>query len=241
MPATPSGDPMHYAYEAAGAEWNGTGADIVKTTPWADIADDDADKTVVHKAGYWYLNGLGDITNEQMRNVYNITINFGLCPNMDEALRDTSARTNFFLSNRGGYQLVSMYATFIGANIEVAIVCSNESPYAYIGGIAYIAANNNKIRHFIGIFNLSNTTDIRDPFKNCTSIKTIKLCKLKQNIEFSNAPMLTSKSILYMINNETATSAITITLHADAYARAMANADIVAALEAHPNVSLASA
>ena len=33
MPATPSGDPMHYAYVAAGAEWNGTGADIVKTTP----------------------------------------------------------------------------------------------------------------------------------------------------------------------------------------------------------------
>ena len=33
MPATPSGDPMHYAYEAAGAEWNGTGADIIKTAP----------------------------------------------------------------------------------------------------------------------------------------------------------------------------------------------------------------
>ena len=44
-----------------------------------------------------------------------------------------------------------------------------------------------------------------------------------------------------MINKEAATSPITITLHADAYARAMANADIVAALEAHPNVSLASA
>ena len=52
MPATPSGDPMHYAYEAAGAEYNDTGADIIKTTPWANLADDEADKTVVHKAGY---------------------------------------------------------------------------------------------------------------------------------------------------------------------------------------------
>ena len=58
MPATPSGDPMHYAYVAAGAEYNNTGADIVKTAPWADLADDDADKTVVHKAGYWYLNAV---------------------------------------------------------------------------------------------------------------------------------------------------------------------------------------
>ena len=76
MPATPSGDPMHYVYEAAGAVYNDTGKDIVKSTPWADLADDDIDKTVVHKAGYWYLNGLGDITNEQMRDIYNYTINF---------------------------------------------------------------------------------------------------------------------------------------------------------------------
>ena len=56
MPATPSGDPMHYAYVAAGAEYNDTGADIVKTTPWADMIDDDYTgdygKTVIHKAGY---------------------------------------------------------------------------------------------------------------------------------------------------------------------------------------------
>lgn len=70
MPATPSGDPMHYAYVAAGAIYNDTGADIIKTAPWAYLADDDADKTVVHKAGYWYLNGLGDITNKQMNNIY---------------------------------------------------------------------------------------------------------------------------------------------------------------------------
>ena len=70
MPATPSGDPMHYAYEAVGAVWNGTGADIVKDAPWAELVDDDADKTIVHKAGHWYLNGLGDLTNADMRQVY---------------------------------------------------------------------------------------------------------------------------------------------------------------------------
>ena len=48
------------------------------------------------------------------------------------------------------------------------------------------------------------------------------------------------KSVLYMINNEAATSPITITLHADVYNRCMANEDILAALEAHNNISLAS-
>ena len=77
MPATPSGDPMHYAYVTAGAEYNDTGADIVKTAPWADMVDDDYTgdygKTVVHKAGYWYLNGLGDLTTDEIRKIYNKT------------------------------------------------------------------------------------------------------------------------------------------------------------------------
>ena len=59
--------------------------------------------------------------------------------------------------------------------------------------------------------------------------------------QYINSPYFREDCILYMIENEAATSPITITLHADAYARAMANTDIVAALEAHPNVSLASA
>lgn len=244
MPATPSGDPMHYAYEAAGAEWNGTGADIIKTTPWADLADDDADKTVVHKAGYWYLNGLGDITNEQMRDIYNTTINFGISPNMEEALRDMPVRTNFFLSHRAGYQLSTIYATFFGSSVEVAKVCFiSDSPnmFLYARDIGYTAMNNINLKHFIGKINASSTTRTSSGFNKTTNLKTIQIINLKSDIDFSYSPLLTSKSILYMITNEAATSAISITLHADAYARAMANADIVAALQAHPNVSLASA
>ena len=124
MPATPSGDPMHYAYVAAGAEWNGTGADIVKTTPWADLADDDADKTVVHKAGYWYLNGLGDITNEQMRVIYNRTNSFASSNILNEVLfDDLSVRTNINQYRRkGNYTIVELTAAFLGSRIEVVLL-----------------------------------------------------------------------------------------------------------------------
>lgn len=243
MPATPSGDPMHYAYVAAGAEYNDTGADIVKTTPWADLADDDADKTVIHKAGYWYLNGLGDITNEQMRDIYNTTINFGVSPDVSETLINAIVRTNFLLYRRVGYRQMTLNSTFLKAKMDVIRVSFPGSIYnfCFAKDMSYMSMDNINTRHFVGIFNLSQATSTKDSFKGCTIVKTIKIARLKLNISFSYSPMLTSKSILYMINNEKATSAITITLHADAYARAMANTDIVAALEAHPNVSLASA
>ena len=44
MPATPSGDPMHYAYETAGAKYNDTADFIIKDAPWKDMVDTIEDK-----------------------------------------------------------------------------------------------------------------------------------------------------------------------------------------------------
>ncbi len=242
MPATPSGDPMHYAYEAVGAVWNGTGADIVKPAPWADLADDDADKTVVHKAGYWYLNGLGDITNEQMRVIYNRTNNFASSNMLNEVLfDDTLVRTNINQYKRkGSYTTCELTAAFLNSRLEVVLLSNIPNNGISAKSISYMARSN-KIKHFIGVLYTRFITQHQDPFLTCLNLKTISISSLKFNVSFEDSPLLTSKSILYMIQNEAATSAITITLHADAYARAMGNADILAALEAHPNVSLASA
>ena len=242
MPATPSGDPMHYAYVAAGAEYNDTGEDIVKTAPWADLADDDADKTVVHKNGYWYLNGLGDITNEQMRVIYNRTNSFASSNILNEVLfDDLSVRTNINQYRRkGSYTVVELTAAFINSRIEVVLLSNIPGNGISANSISYMARSN-KIKHFIGVLYTGFIIRYESPFLKCPNLKTISISSLKFNVSFADSPLLTSKSILYMIQNESATSPITITLHADAYARAMANADIVSALEAHPNVSLASA
>lgn len=236
MPATPSGDPMHYAYVAAGAKWNGTGADIVKTTPWADLADDDADKTVVHKAGYWYLNGLGDITTKQMKTIYNNTISFGDNLNMNELLARLAIRTNFNkYFRRTTFSLASVVAMLeYNTTIEVIRLCDSNSIFS-ISDASFVFTHSS-IKNVIGIMNAKKLS-----FEDCPYLRTIKIKGFTSNVSFKSSKYITIKSILYAINNEAATSAITITLHADAYARAMANADILAALEAHPNVSLASA
>ena len=235
MPATPSGDPMHYAYEAAGAEYNDTGADIVKTTPWADLADDDVDKTVVHKVGYWYLNGLGDITNEQMRVIY--------------LEAPTTLFTQDSTSKQSGRTNIPFKTVNASTNLARVGNFSMSEVIATIGDIKFSIASSMfsesiNLVHIISNFNftyVSNNGLNGVEFRSDTKLKTIRIFNLKISINFKYCKLLTLKSILHMIQNEAATSPITITLHADAYARAMANADIVAALEAHPNVSLASA
>lgn len=257
MPATPSGDPMHYAYEAAGAVWNGTGEDIVKTTPWADLADDDADKAVIHKAGYWYLNGLGDITNEQMRKIYAVG-NIYCYNKISSMLRDEGAdfvriRTNICNGGWGNNNhYFSQFGTLQSAEAfcygNKTIECCTFTPAYWlrfsnviISAIFKYAFFNSGIKYIVGLISGNYSTFATTTFEGSYFLKTIAIVELNKNISFYSSGELSVKSVLYMIQNEAATSAITITLHADAYARAMANADILAALEAHPNVSLASA
>jgi hypothetical protein len=61
------------------------------------------------------------------------------------------------------------------------------------------------------------------------------------NCSFAKAQNLSNLSILYMINNSNTSKTLTITLHANAYDRAMADDEIVAALSSHTNITLAKA
>ena len=57
----------------------------------------------------------------------------------------------------------------------------------------------------------------------------------------SDSPLIMKECIYYCIHNSVPSTAITITLHPDAYVRLADDADIVAALEAQPLISLVSA
>lgn len=246
MPATPSGDPMHYAYVTAGAEYNDTGADIVKTAPWADMIDDDYTgdygKTVVHKAGYWYLNGLGDITNKQMRQIYAMSISEQT--NIKNYLCAKNIRTNFIMIDEDE-DVISNLIVFSNVivrrtPIEVLRVPTNRNEYANQYGFSIsMIFFANKLKVIYGLLNCKSSLPSFNAYSS--NIVAMKLFNVAKDYNINLLNQLSVKSVLYMINNEAATSPITITLHADVYNRCMANADILAALEAHTNVSLASA
>ena len=65
--------------------------------------------------------------------------------------------------------------------------------------------------------------------------------KLKNDLYFGDSSKIDKESILYAVQNAFPIFAITITLHPDAYARLADDADVVAALEAQPLISLVSA
>lgn len=93
----------------------------------------------------------------------------------------------------------------------------------------------------VGEVDMENVTNSSSMFFNCFLATNLKIKNIKTSVSINNAFLLTKESLLYMVENEAATSAITITLSSVSYNRLSSDPDIVTALSNHPLVSLASA
>ena len=82
-------------------------------------------------------------------------------------------------------------------------------------------------------------TSMTSMLSSCYSLSTANLKNVKLSYDLSKATKLSKESLLYLINNEAATSAITIKLASYAYTRLANDTDIVTALSNHPNITIA--
>lgn len=228
---TPSGDPMHYAYEAVGAVYNNTDTDKEVAAPWGDM--------VTHVARRWYLNGLGDITNEQMQVIYSegwhtsaALPSFSFCYLKGRA---NVCRTTWMSSA----PLVNVAA--YNDDLEVLTLGSTKSPWRLTQMTAAIRSMG-KLRVIVHTISEEYmTADNSFNYTSLPSLEHVQITKLRYSKNFSASSKLSKASVLYMIQNAAPTSAITITLHADVYARLANDPDIVAALKTQPLITLISA
>lgn len=252
MPATPSGHPLHDAFLATGGVW----------TPYDNLPERLKDERSLANGGYWSYRvdqgGLEDITTEEFLEAYmldpviatsfpkagmqsvtyrpycKITPRFNIC-NLDcTSTQDyTSCFRGVMDTNRFGYN--KMEVLWLGS-LQQAF-CSNIS---YLCRFQYALKRINC--NFIDVFYCKTTSKTTNAFQYCEALEYLPLMRICCSIDLSTLKSLSNESFLYMINNVEATATnVVLTLHPEAYARAMADEAIAAALEAHTNISLASA
>ena len=227
---TPSGDTMHYIFEACGATYNATDADIPMVGMYGD--------SYVHKAHHWHLNELGDITNEEMRQIY-------LYANLDNGakavnkyLAGIATRTNIATwSSTWNGKIKDQEAFAYANNVIVARMRNKEHYIDTNASFAFVGCT--ALQKILPSLDATSTTSFNGAFDNCNNLREVRIKNAKVAIKFDKSPLISKASILYLIQNSAATSAMVITLHADAYARLVEDADIVAALDEKTNVSLA--
>jgi hypothetical protein len=236
MPATPSGDPMHYAYESVGATWNaGT--------------------------GYWNMYTLTDVTNEQMRAaVVRGVITCGDKQSLSNSYRSLNG-IRFNLARTGNYLMFldvasAEYYAYANETIEVINLTFYKNLSAQYDGsglqmtsLNHSFSNCSKLRQILGkILTSSGSINTTNAFKGCASLEDLRLAGLGGNISFADSPHLSKESLLYMINNCASSVSFTITLHPDVYDEAkvswtmeIADAIEAASINKGTTITLASA
>lgn len=196
--------------------------------------------------GFYELNGLTDITEEEMRTIYEKTWGWWLHLPTLNGFGSALPRTNIpcpdykiiaYASN------ISLNSIFSGSgnddNLEVVNLRALYTPTNFdeikIVDFNWAFQKNKKIREVQGIINVR---EVRSNLSIGGNIKTINIKNLSKNIRFYNSKVLSKESVLYMINNSAATSAITIGLQQAVYDVMKDDADIIAALAEKTNITL---
>ena len=224
-------NPLRPLYIAAGAEYNDSGIDKTKTAPWGE--------TVTHKAGHYYLNGLGDITEEQMIAIYDAGRIVSINP--ISFYKNAKIRTNLVSSLTGG-EGKTLAFNYLLTSSSMEVFCGTNGAKIYVASFEAAFAFASKMSHVLPVINVASLQDnLLTTFKGTSSLVLCKIEKMKNDLYLGDSSKISKESILYTITNAAPTSAITLTLHPDAYARLADDAEIVVALEAQPLVSLVSA
>lgn len=211
-------------FETGGASFNDTGADIT-TTDWFG-------REFTHKAGCFALNGLGDISYNEMKIIYDFATirEFFFVGNTEQAkrLESTPARTNMWMSTSNWNTAHNFYsfAVYNGSSNLTSVVLRRNNTEVYVGAAKQFLYSANRVKYVFPTLNCSQLTGtgsagntFNSAFTNCYKLQEIRLKSIKINVSFSMSSELSLASVIFMVENAANTTAITITLHPTAYAR----------------------
>lgn len=227
-------NPLRPLYIAAGAEYNDTDSVIEVNF----VYDRDLGGTKVQHLPYHYrLNSIGDITEDEMLNIYVLgKFNKGdVSPLGNANVRTNLGRTGMANANSVDTKNLAYYAEC--QTINLCTKESYEGTFPIKSGDSFYGASN--LRAIYG--RLVFDAYYWNMFKDCVALERFKTDNLKVNVSLKDSPLISKQTLLYMTQKASPTTAITITLHPDAYARLKDDAEIIAALEAQPLILLVSA
>ncbi len=112
-----------------------------------------------------------------------------------------------------------------GSDIEILnLACEPQAGnYGFVvapqgGGWDY-GLSGSKLRKVLGIVNLGKLTSTWEGILWTPKLEEIRISHLKVNFSFRKCPLISAASIRYLIGERSGTNAITVTLHADTYAK----------------------
>jgi hypothetical protein len=196
VPSTPSGSPLHDLFVAAGAVWNSSSKS-------------------------WTVGSVTGISNSVMTKIYSLSHNVLNNSNWDSVLYRVDIPVNlpplkapnqFTTAVR-----VTAHSAFTESNFKTIYLCPG-STFVRFSDCNYLFYGCRLLVTIVGGVTFE-TARHNDAFTDCKSLQNVKFQLLRYNVDLKDSPLLTLESFQYLVKNATNTSAITVTVHADVYAK----------------------
>lgn len=196
VPSTPSGSPLHDLFVAAGAVWNPSSKS-------------------------WTVGSVTGISNSVMTRIYSLSHNVLNNSNWDSALYSTNIPVNLpprKTPNQFTNEInVTARSTFTSSNFKTIYLCP-EPMLVRFSNCTYLFCRCRQLVTIVGGVTFENEAHFA-AFTYCKSLQNVKFKRLRYNVDLRDSPLLTLESFQYLVENATNTSAITVTVHADVYAK----------------------
>ncbi len=185
------------------------------------------------RTGYYELNGLTDITEEEMRVIWQEDLS-----GWYRKGRTNLTRNIAYKGNDGGYSSGQRMSNICSGNKNLEVFNFGSDFYASYSFIAFRGCT--KLREVLPQYKIVPYTESLgyNIFNDCPALQEVRFDMryvTRGNVLFSESPLLSKESVLSIITTMGSVpkeNPFIITLHPTAYARLKDDADIVAALEA---------
>lgn len=180
--------------------------------------------------GFYELNGLTDITEEEMKTIYLQTHVMDKLSSYYNVFASSTFRTNLGfnmgMTQTNGRMVSFREAFFFNQKLEVLRLSFgnniNETRMIRTDDMFYAFYGCKKLKRIINqiyVYSIKDKLYFDHTFSQCILLETALLYKLSASISFPDSPLLSLESLQYMITNAANTSPITVTVHADVYAK----------------------
>lgn len=183
--------------------------------------------------GFYELNGLTDITEEEMRTIWQEDLS-----GWYRKGRTNLTRNIAYKGTDGGYSGGQRMSNICNGNTNLEVFNFGSDFYASYSFVAFSGCT--KLREVLPQYKIVPYTASLgyNLFNNCPALQEVRFDMryvTSGNVLFSESPLLSKESVLSIITTMGSVpkeNPFTITLHPTAYARLKDDADIVVALEA---------
>lgn len=192
--------------------------------PEMKVFDDEwlaAGGTVIASGRTYGCNGIDDLTYKEAVEIKQL---YSKRKGVDYSLMffasTVRALLPIWIPNAGAINLTSMFQS--SSNLTKIVFRSNISRCMVTVKDLFATFHTcSKLKEIDGRLNVSNASNVASSanFRDCPNLEEVRIYGLKTNIYFNYSPKLSIDSISYLVDNAANTTAITVFVHPDVFAK----------------------